>query len=599
METHRSMAEVISYSLIIMSKHILNYHKRNCLNLGELSDNSGNVNRIKDLQQYNPIYSQFFHLNATNYNSISFNHPNHITNLGQIQEIETGDVKTRSIFIKYSPLLDPIRYMIGKYDIEDNRIRTLPNISSTVENCHDKILNASNASYVDNFFYFLSSVLLNHHHFHNGIDYYGSFLGIQDKFKMNIEDDLEYLTSSSFFLKNIGKLMTLENYDHQEIRGQESRKNRIRISVDNQSVDLEDVEACQEDLAIDRVEVNVTLLNEIDELLCSDCDIFLECDILPENLDEGKESDKDSDDESCSTDNSDINYSTTSEKSDANLENEDSYEEDDCMDYDDDEFCDEGSEREDAIAYINNFPVQLICLEKCIGTLDELFEKDLIDEKNGIAIMFQIIITLLVYQKTFHFTHNDLHTHNIMYVRTSKKFLWYKYENEYYKVPTYGRIFKIIDFGRSMYKFGDKEFCSDSFAPGGDGATQYNCEPFFNVEKPRIDRNFSFDLCRLGCSIYDFLFNEDSPPNKLNMLQSIIKEWVTDDGNRNILYKKNGNERYPGFKLYKMISRTVHAHTPKNQLKNPFFKIFLIKNRFNAKYSEDLLDIDGLPSYVN
>ena len=60
METHRSMAEVISYSLIIMSKHILNYHKRNCLNLGELSDNSGNVNRIKDLQQYNPIYSQFF-----------------------------------------------------------------------------------------------------------------------------------------------------------------------------------------------------------------------------------------------------------------------------------------------------------------------------------------------------------------------------------------------------------------------------------------------------------------------------------------------------------------------------------------------------------
>ena len=31
---------------------------------------------------------------------------------------------------------------------------------------------------------------------------------------------------------------------------------------------------------------------------------------------------------------------------------------------------------------------------------------------------------------------------------------------------------------------------------------------------------------------------------------------------KNILYKKNGDERYPDFKLYKMIARTVHNHTP-------------------------------------
>ena len=37
---------------------------------------------------------------------------------------------------------------------------------------------------------------------------------------------------------------------------------------------------------------------------------------------------------------------------------------------------------------------------------------------------------------------------------------------------------------------------------------------------------------------------------------------------KNILYKKNGEERYPDFKLYKMIARTVHNHTPEAQLTN-------------------------------
>ena len=37
------------------------------------------------------------------------------------------------------------------------------------------------------------------------------------------------------------------------------------------------------------------------------------------------------------------------------------------------------------------------------------------------SIMFQIVITLATYQKTFNFTHNDLHTNNIMYVTTEKQ----------------------------------------------------------------------------------------------------------------------------------------------------------------------------------
>ena len=72
------------------------------------------------------------------------------------------------------------------------------------------------------------------------------------------------------------------------------------------------------------------------------------------------------------------------------------------------------------------------------------------------SCLFQIIMSLLVYQKLFDFTHNDLHTNNIMFKKTEKMYLYYYYNKKYYKVPTYGRIYKIIDFGRAIYKFKNK-----------------------------------------------------------------------------------------------------------------------------------------------
>jgi hypothetical protein len=161
-------------------------------------------------------------------------------------------------------------------------------------------------------------------------------------------------------------------------------------------------------------------------------------------------------------------------------------------------------------------------------------------------------------------------------------------------VPTYGKIFKLIDFGRSIYNLKGDVFCSDSFFPDGDGETQYNCEPFYDETKKRIDRNFSFDLCRLGCSLYDFIFDDDTDLSNLTQFQMTVKRWVTDDNDYNILYKKNGAERYKGFKLYKMISRTVSNHTPEKQLNYPFFNQF----KCNGKKMVYIMDIDALPKLV-
>jgi hypothetical protein len=186
-----------------------------------------------------------------------------------------------------------------------------------------------------------------------------------------------------------------------------------------------------------------------------------------------------------------------------------------------------------------------------------------------------------------------------MYVETDQELLYYKACGKFYKVPTYGRIFKIIDFGRAIYRFQGKTFCSDSFAPGGDAATQYNFEPFFNEKKPRLDPNYSFDLCRLGCSIYDFILDieEEIDPEFIpDPLQALIINWVRDDNDKNVLYMKNGEERYPNFKLYKMIARTVHKHTPQKQLEYSYFNQFAFTPK--NKKSITVVNIDKIPSYV-
>ena len=189
-----------------------------------------------------------------------------------------------------------------------------------------------------------------------------------------------------------------------------------------------------------------------------------------------------------------------------------------------------------------------------------------------------------------------------MYVSTTETYLYYKFDNLVYRVPTYGKIYKIIDFGRAIYTYRGHLFCSDSFAPGGDAATQYNFEPYKNPDKPHIEPNYSFDLCRLGTSIYDFIISNNSKdhadyPENMDDFQRIIYEWCLDDKDKNVLYMKNGDERYPQFKLYKMIARTVHRHTPKGQLSNPLFQNFIYFMDMPADCL--FMNIDDIRCYVD
>ena len=288
-------------------------------------------------------------------------------------------------------------------------------------------------------------------------------------------------------------------------------------------------------------------------------------------------------------------------KNDEDQESSSGHDDDDCDEDEDEEDDDEYDDDETLWATVKNFPVSAIMLEKCENTLDSLMmqEKEMTENEWRSALM-QIIMTLITYQKLFGFTHNDLHTNNVMYIYTEKEYIYYHYNKKYYRVPTYNRAFKIIDFGRAIYKYKSKVICSDSFSMNGDAATQYNCEPFFNDKKPRLEPNYSFDLCRLGCSIFDYFIDDISNVAaicKKEPLSKLIVEWVTDDQNRNILYKANGEERYPDFKLYKMIARSVHNHTPHAQLSKPIFAEYEFPKK-KVKSTHRILNIDKMPCYM-
>jgi hypothetical protein len=574
----------------------VNYQKRKNTELFKSLESPDSLFLVES-QNYIPIYTKFFSLNNTNYNNVNLNNLWQLNSVNKkvcdkqnlyrsnIKNIEDDTVIDKNVFFKLAPLLDPYKYLIGKYSEQNETIFKLPKIDTTEPSIISKFLDINNSAYVDGFFVFLTSKLLHQHNFINGLDYYGSFLSIKNNFIINVFDDIDYLNCSDYFNKNKNKLFFIEDYNHL-FNDQEQKLKPITIEHNISSNSKLSLQSLDENIFEDIFEFENNKTNEeTTELI----DI--------KNMDITFNDNQNVTIKSNTTCSSRTSYTSASE---------DEIDEEDNMDDNEEELetNEENSENyEDDILNVTipKFPVQVICMENCEKTFDELIIKNELKNEEWFATLMQVIMILISYQKVFNFTHNDLHTNNIMYVHTEKKYIYYCYKKKYYKVPTFGRIFKIIDFGRSIYKFNGNIFCSDSFQNGGDAATQYNTEPYFNEKKPRLEPNYSFDLCRLACSIYDYVIDETDDIRNINKIKDPIKklilEWCLDDKGINILYKNNGDDRYPDFKLYKMIARCVHNHTPQAQLDRPEFKKF---SNFKGEVPDkkDLIDIDKMPIYI-
>jgi len=593
----------------------INYQKRSNNELFKNFENKDNFNLSK-IQNYIPIYKKFFSLNKTNYNNINLNNEWFILKINNIDKIKnnnnkiqnkncyncnikninTQNILSKNIFFKIAPLLDPYKYLVGKYNINDNNLFKLPTIE---DNDSLKINDTNNSAYVDGFFSYLSSSLINKYNFHHGVEYYGSFLAIQNNFTINVFDDLEYLNQSNFFNINKDVLFKIDNYDHLFIK---ETNNLAPIKIDYTSTSksnlsiksIDDIESLFEDIFEKDNNSNTgatTFTNELIDITNSN-DI-INC-IKDNNVSLKSNSSCSSRSSYTNSDDSDeeLNNDDNNNKSDENSNESDAEESNN--DESDGSYESYESDEEEIYVTIPQFPIEIICMEKCDNTFDDLIISNNLKDEEWYSAFMQIIMILITYQKAFSFTHNDLHTNNVMYNDTNKKYIYYCYNKKYYKVPTFGRIFKIIDFGRSIYKFNKKLFCSDSFKNGEDAATQYNTEPYFNEKKPRLEPNYSFDICRLACSIFDYVIDDMSQVKNCNPLQKLIVEWCLDDKGVNILYKNNNTDRYPDFKLYKMIARCVHNHTPQAQLERSQFKQYLYTKEH---IPGDIINIDNIPIF--
>uniref|UniRef100_A0A6C0JXJ1 Protein kinase domain-containing protein n=1 Tax=viral metagenome TaxID=1070528 RepID=A0A6C0JXJ1_9ZZZZ len=515
---------------------------------------------VKYPQNYIPIYNQFFSLTSNNYNTIRLNHKHSLYEVKNKVNanifnctIQTGKIqKEQDVYFKYSPLLDPLKYIVGRYKEYD--IGSLPQYTRLQE--HAKCSDSNNSAYIDGMFNYLSNQLLHYHGFLHGLEFYGSFLAIKNTFECNISDDIEYIVQSDFFNQHNDTLF------HINIPITKSSPKRSRCN--KPSLDIGEVT----DISYD----TMPSLNISDS-------IETELELVYLNVTQSTEETTINSECSSVSSKTEENNSDTSSTSGYSTITED----------------------DDNIATLYSFPVHVIAMEKCVETLDDYLShhKESLCEDEWRSILFQVVMTLLVYQRTFHLTHNDLHTNNIMYTHTHHTYLVYTWNDITFKVPTFGKIYKIIDFGRAIYRFRGRILCSDSFHPKGDAASQYNCEPYLNKQKPCIEPNFSFDLCRLGCSLFDFI-SDDIDYNTVKDTDNthrIILEWCQDDKGRNILVKQNGEERYPDFKLYKMIARTVHTHTPELELNKPYFSTFITQEHVDTTLPT--MHINAFTNYIN
>ena len=100
-----------------------------------------------------PFIQDFFTLNESNNANINLNNQLYITNINQrenyikhcrckIKNIDNNSVKEKTVFFKLAPLIDPFKYLMGKYELNDT-IFTLPQFNSTTD-CDEKILDVNN-----------------------------------------------------------------------------------------------------------------------------------------------------------------------------------------------------------------------------------------------------------------------------------------------------------------------------------------------------------------------------------------------------------------------------------------------------------------------
>ena len=504
-------------------------------------------------------------------------------------------------FIKVVHLLNPIDLIKEKYVCPEHPL--IPQSEKTWKSTLLKLHSHNNQAYVDAVANFVLSRFRELDLTPHCGYFYGSMTGISKSYQYNVSSEYDTYRQCRWFWKGIkshGGNLVIKNSDPdiEDIPDFEEVYKEITTCPfdDDDDSEIPEVElepiSSGSDVEISDVEsVKSISFDNIEENADNTKDIFLINKLITQTRSSLKRSES-----TTESENTDNTKDGSDGSEDSNSDDERDDDSDETVELDIDIFLE-----------IPNMPVVLIYQEAQDGTMDALLDEDEIDthergsqawEARWIAWTFQVIAALTFLQSAICFTHNDLHSNNIVWRKTEKKFLYYKAKDgTIWRVPTFGRIFSIIDFGRSIFRLGKHLWVSDDHWPNQDAGEQYNFGPFFDHNKPKVQPNPSFDLCRLAVSLIDGLYDEP-PPKKKGKAVSIMSQegnwkvyetnsplynllwsWMIDDKGATIYESEDGDEKYEGFDLYIHIAHHVHNAIPKDQIHRPIFQQFKWKQK--------------------
>jgi hypothetical protein len=525
---------------------------------------------------------------------------------GKLKDI--SGVHDIPMFVKRVHLVEPIPTMEGTYSLPTDGALPQPQEywMNTLTKIHDKY----NEAYIDSLCCATISRLVETDKSPHWCKFYGAFNGRVNKYLYNITGEISSLKHERWFNKN-------------------QKEGIFKIRVIGEDVEQKPAVHIVEEMGEGIIECD-KLENELINMKISDDsdEESLHSEEIKGEEENSSQSDESSDTE-CSDDEECVSQSPSTDedasvelleerpvriiklddknsksskgsKSSSGSESESSnhssmYSED---------YDDSNQNQSEFFAEFTDFPVQVTLMERCTGTMDALLdiEEDSEDPEMAkskdirwSAWVFQVIAALSVAQYYYGFVHNDLHTNNVMWSPTTDAYIYYRLDGlkggeKFYRVPTFGKLMKIIDFGRASFWLKDRNdlIITDSYADGNDAAGQYNCQPYYDSSEPKVNPNPSFDLCRMAVSMFDALYPEQPPteetPTKLSeedgrialetesKLYNLLWLWLTDCEGKNILRNPDDSERFPDFDLYKHIARYANNSIPREQAQIPYFE---------------------------
>jgi hypothetical protein len=533
-----------------------------------ISDNDiATFHPFQHLQRYHPGLEAFPLPEGRERRFASLPHPFRITNWHKADDEEprifdvtledVSGIQTKGrAFMKVVHLLDPIALLQNEYMVPEHPL--LPLGENAWKKTLAKLHSPSNQAYVDAVANYIIGQFRHKGYTPNAVLSYGSFTGIAKSYKFRITDEYNSYRQCRWFWKGI-------------------RNHAASLEIEAEpepTCPFEDLDASIANT------VELAMEADLDDKASLHSFDFSEEPAVPEE----EETQQTEPDEEAEEEGEGDTCSSMTECPDVNLN-------------------------------LPSMPVAIICQEAQEGTIDDLLEleeiQNLLNEQEVIAEgtpewdrmwlawIFQVISVLSFLQKQISFTHNDLHTNNVVWRSTKEPYVYYKAsDNTTWRIPTYGRIFSLIDFGRAIFKIQDHLWISDDHWPDNDAGGQYNFGPFFSIEKPKIVPNPSFDLARFAVSLLEGLYDEYPAKRKgltlmsqegnwkmyetVSPLFNLLWVWTLDDDGRTIYQDKAGDEKYPGFDLYVAIAKSVHDAVPKDQIRKPVFEPFQWKGKMPA-----------------